>query len=115
MEKIKKDNVKKPWGEICEYDPKRDVKKVESGLAVNISDALTTGVVKDSPYLENYNGISEPSAIIGRVSDKFDAIEASRIVKKYGKKADIAPSIESSTPAPSAPAPSAPVSNVSSE
>lgn len=115
MEKIKKDNVKKPWGEICEYDSQRDVKKVESGLAVNISDALTTGVVKDSPYLENYNGISEPSAIIGRVADKFDAIEASRIVKKYGKKADISSSIDASTPAPSAPAPSAPVSNVSSE
>lgn len=89
------------FGEVCVYNPRRDIKEVESGLAVNISDALSTGVVKDSPYLENYNGISEPEQIIGRVADRFDALEASRVVRKYGKKANVAPEISSSTPAPS--------------
>ena len=30
-----------------------------------------------------------PEAVLGRVNDRFDAIEAARAIRKYGKKADI--------------------------
>ena len=80
----------------CSYNPNVDIKEVESGLAVNISDALDTGVIKDSTYTEQYNSIDDPDQIIGKVRDKFDAIEASRIIRKYGKKVDLAPAISPS-------------------
>lgn len=70
---------------VCEFDKLRDVCEVEQGLAVDITDALRTGVVRDVNSNLDYNGIDEPGRIIGRVSDKFDAIEASRVIKKYRK------------------------------
>lgn len=83
---------KKPlpaWFRVCEFNPKRDIAEVEQGLAVDINEALRTGVVKDAEYAQTYNGIDEPSKIVGRISDVFDAIEANRVVKKYGKKAKV--------------------------
>lgn len=94
----------------CKFDEKRDIAQVESGLAVDITDALTTGVVKDSTFEADSNGITDPSMIIGRVSDRFDAIEASRLVHRYGSKARVASkaaSDSSAAAAPSAAAPSA--------
>lgn len=68
---------------VCEFDKLRDVCEVEQGLAVDITDALRTGVVRDVNSNLDYNGIDDPGRIIGRVSDRFDAIEASRVIKKY--------------------------------
>ena len=34
-------------GQICKFDEKRDIKRVVSGLAVNLTDALRTGIVQD--------------------------------------------------------------------
>lgn len=70
---------------VCGFDKLRDVCEVEQGLAVDITDALRTGVVRDVNSNLDYNGIDEPGRIIGRVSDKFDAIEASRVIKRYRK------------------------------
>lgn len=74
--------------QLCEFNENRDVQEVVSGLAVDITDALQTGVVHDSTYEEDSNGISEPERILGRISDNFDAIEAERAIRKYGKKAE---------------------------
>lgn len=72
---------------ICKFDPARDACEVVSGLSVNITDMLQTGIVHDSGEdLEN-NGIDDPSAVIGLVRDEFAAIDAMRAVRKYGKKA----------------------------
>lgn len=71
----------------CKYNPYKDIMQVVPDLGVNIDDMLQTGVVKDSGETLDNNGIDDPSAIIGRVSDVFDAMDAARIVKKYGKKA----------------------------
>lgn len=76
------------WFRICEFNPQRDVAEVEQGLAVDIDDALRTGIVKDMSYALDYNGLSEPSQVIGRISDSFDVIEAQRVVRKYGKRTD---------------------------
>lgn len=89
------------FSQKCVFDELRDIQEVESGLAVDIDDMLRTGVVQDSPVTEPDNGIEDPSAIIGRVSDVFDAIEAQRVIKKYGKKANIQPAVEQPSVSPS--------------
>lgn len=77
------------WFRVCEFNPQRDIHEVEQGLAVDINEALRTGVVKDNEYNLNYNNISEPSGIVGRITNTFDAIEAQRVIKKYGKKVKV--------------------------
>lgn len=73
-------------GRACVYDEVRDVKKVVSGLAVDVDDMLQTGVVKDSSATLDNNGIDDPNNIIGRVTDEFAAIDAQRAIRKYGKE-----------------------------
>lgn len=73
---------------ICEFDPNRDVCKVVSGLAVDITQMLTTGVVYDSSEDLSNNEYSDPSQVIGLVRDEFAAIDAMRVLRKYGKKSD---------------------------
>lgn len=91
-------------GRVCVFDKKKDYKKVESGLAMSISDALRTGVVKEGTSSLESNGIDDPEAVLGRVSDRFDAIEAERAIRKYGKKAQVAaPMSEPPKPAVVAP------------
>lgn len=90
--------------QLCEFNENRDFQEVVSGLAVDITEALQTGVVHDSTYEEDSNGITEPERILGRISDKFDAIEAERAIRKYGRKAEKA--VEKATEPASAGAPS---------
>lgn len=94
------------FSQTCVFDELRDIQRVESGLAVNLDDMLKTGVVQDSPINDPDNGIDDPGAIIGRVSDTFDAIEAARAIKKYGGKAKVDSTLE----APSVSAPAEPKS-----
>lgn len=75
------------FAQVCVYNPLKDAEEVKQGLGVDINDMLQTGVVKDSSETLDNNGIDEPGRIIGRIRDVFDAIDASRIIKKYGKKA----------------------------
>lgn len=76
-----------PTEQICKFNPLTDAMEVVDGLAVSIDDMLQTGIVKDSGETLDNNGIDDPSQIIGRINDVFDAMDAARIVKKYGKKA----------------------------
>lgn len=69
----------------CVYDPLRDCMEVIPDLGVDINDMLQTGIVKDSGETLDNNGIDDPSKIIGRVRDNFDAMDAQRIIKKYGR------------------------------
>ena len=71
------------------YNPTRDYQEVESGLAVDLNDALRTGVVPSSSSPLDSNGIDDPENIIGVMRDKFDIIDAQRAVRKYGKKAKV--------------------------
>lgn len=73
-------------GQECKYDPLRDCQEVIPGLGVDVDDMLQTGIVKDSGETLDNNGIDDPGQIIGRIRDTFDALDASRIIKKYGKK-----------------------------
>lgn len=78
-------------GRVCKFDKVRDFQEVEDGIVISLSDALKTGVVKDANIVLDSNGIDDPEAVLGRVNDRFDAIEAARAIRKYGKKADITP------------------------
>lgn len=75
-----------PCVQFCKFDPLKDVQEVIPNLGVDIDDMLQTGIVKDSGETLDNNGIDDPNQIIGRVRDVFDALDASRIIKKYGKK-----------------------------
>lgn len=72
----------------CEFNPDRDCLEVVSGLAVNITDMMQTGIVQDGGSELDYNGIDDPNAVIGLVRDNFAAIDAMRAVRKYGRKSD---------------------------
>lgn len=76
-------------GRVCKFDATKDFQQVEQGLVYSLSDALKTGVVKESGISLDTNGIDDPEAVLGRVSDRFDAIEAQRAIRKYGKKAAV--------------------------
>lgn len=73
----------------CVYDENRDIKEVKSGQSIDLNDALRTGVIPASSSPLDENGIDDPDNILGRVHDKFDAIDAQRAIKKYGRKVDI--------------------------
>lgn len=91
-------------GQICKFDEKRDIKRVVSGLAVNLTDALRTGIVQDGTSTSDYNAIDDPSQIVGRVESVFDAIDAQRAVKKYGKNVDASKVVTPPAAPPAAPA-----------
>lgn len=74
-------------GVAPKFDSVKDFQKVESGLVVSLSEALRTGVVKESAGSLETNGIDDPDRIVGTVKSRFDAIEAERMYRKYGKKA----------------------------
>lgn len=85
-------------GRACKYNPKTDFQRVESGLVVDLSETLKTGIVKESNSILETNGIDDPESIVGMVRDRFDALEADRAIRKYGKKAQV--SITPSEPSP---------------
>lgn len=62
--------------QICKFDPVRDVRDVDTGCIIDINDILRTGVVPSSINSAplSYNGIEDPTTIIGRPSDTFDAL-----------------------------------------
>lgn len=80
------------------FDPLKDYQEVESGLSVSLSDALKTGVVKESSITLESNGIDDPEKVVGMVKNRFDAIEAERAIRKYGKKAQIPTTPSEPTP-----------------
>lgn len=97
------------YSQVIEYNPLRDVKEVVDGLAVDIDEALKTGIVKDDGTNLDNNGIDDPNAVIGLVRDEFAAIDAQRILRKYGKdKAKAAEKAAAEAAAVGAPAPTNP-------
>lgn len=73
-------------GVIAKYNPLRDACEVVSGLAVDVTDMMNTGIVHSGTSNQDSNGIDDPNNIIGRVVDEFAAIDAMRVIRKYGKK-----------------------------
>lgn len=76
-------------GVVCKFNPLRDIKEVEQGLAVDLTDALRTGIVHETGENLSDNGIDDPDRVLGVIRDRFDALDADRAIRKYGKKAKV--------------------------
>lgn len=64
------------------FNPNRDIQAVRPGLAIDLSKALSDGVVKDTGIEPDFNGLDEVSTIGRRVSDSFEALDALKRVRK---------------------------------
>lgn len=59
-----------------EYDAERDFAPVEPGLAIDLLEVYKTGIapVSTPSFAEQFNGASEPDAVVGRPRNSFDAV-----------------------------------------
>lgn len=71
----------------CNFDKVRDIQEHVPSLATDLNKAIETNTVQDTGVVADFNSIEEPSAITGRVSDPFEAIDAQRAILAAGKAA----------------------------
>lgn len=71
----------------CCFDKVRDIQEHVPSLATDLNKAIETNTVQDTGVVADFNSIEEPSAITGRVSDAFEAIDAQRAILAAGKAA----------------------------
>lgn len=64
------------------YDPDKDFQEVVPGLALNVTEALLTGVVKDTATSTPYSKEDDVNVIGNYVTDNIDVAMA---LKKIGK------------------------------
>lgn len=88
----------------CKFNKLTDLQEHVPSLSTDINKAIETNTVEDTGVVADYNDISDPALIRGRVGDVFDAIDAQKEVLSRGRVVK-----------PSAPAESAPVGKLSSE
>ena len=69
----------------CKFNKERDLHKVVPGLAVDIQQAIETGVVLDTGVIESHNEINDPTSIVTRVRDTFHALELKKAYLNAGK------------------------------
>lgn len=60
---------------ICRFNEVTDVQRTREGLAIDLAQALRTGIVKDSGTEPEYNNIDDPTKIKGRYNDVFAALD----------------------------------------
>ena len=82
----------------CKFDSLTDIQEHVPSLATDIHKAIETNTVEDTGVVADYNDISDPSMILGRVGDVFDAIGSQKEVLARGRI------VESSAPVDPAPA-----------
>lgn len=70
----------------CKYDELRDVAPVDQFGFVNLNECLANGevpaTIADSE--DTYNGIEDPSSIIGKPRDIFEAYSMQDYIKERG-------------------------------
>lgn len=74
----------------CLHNPERDMKAVEPFGFVDLKDSYINNCVpSQSPEAEtDYNGIQDPSSILGRPSDVFDALRMAQDIEKRASQND---------------------------
>lgn len=83
----------------CKFDKLTDLQEHVPSLSTDINKAIETNTVEDTGVVADYNDISDPAFIRGRVGDVFEAIDAQKEVLSRGK---IVPPSPSPDPAPAA-------------
>lgn len=60
---------------VCNFNPVKDIREVDSIGYIDLATVLKSGIVPSNidESLIQYNGIEEPSSIIGSPSDVFEA------------------------------------------
>lgn len=66
----------------CVYNPERDFEEVVPGLAMSVTEALITGVVKDTATSTPYSKETDVNVIGNYVTDNIDVAMA---LKNIGK------------------------------
>lgn len=69
----------------CKFNKLTDLQEHVPSLATDINKAIETNTVQDTGVVADYNDITDPSFIRGRVGDVFDAIDAQKEVLSRGK------------------------------
>lgn len=71
----------------CHYNPLTDVKKVSPDGALDLKDAFANGSIPADLSVQDakFNGIEDPSAIVGRPRDAIDAEVMSRELSRLKK------------------------------
>lgn len=69
----------------CKFNKLTDIQEHVPSLSTDINKAIETNTVEDTGVVADYNDISDPSVIRGRVGDVFDAIDAQKEVLSRGR------------------------------
>lgn len=62
-----------------------DLQEHVPSLATDLNKAIETNTVQDTGVAAEYNDISDPDSIFGRVGDVFEAIDAQKEVLSRGR------------------------------
>lgn len=88
-----------------EYNPVTDLMATVEGLSCDLEVAINTGVVVDTGSLGEYNDITDPTNILCRVHDAFEAIDLQKRARALhsasvaaAQAAEVAASAASATP-----------------
>lgn len=75
----------------CKFNKLTDVQEHVPSLSTDLNKAIETNTVEDTGVVADYNDISDPDLIRGRVGDVFEAIDAQKEVLSRGKisKSDV--------------------------
>ena len=71
----------------CEYNDIVDIKEVDQFGFVDLNECMANGQVPSSVSNteDEYNGIDDPSSILGKPHDVFEAYKMQDYVKSVGK------------------------------
>lgn len=74
----------------CKYNEVTDICEVDQFGFIDLNECLANGAVPSTiaDSEAQYNGIEDPSEILGKPSDVFEAYRMSDYVKTVGKKSE---------------------------
>lgn len=72
----------------CKFNKLTDIQEHVPSLATDLNKAIETNTVEDTGVVADYNDISDPALIRGRVGDVFEAIDAQKEVLSRGRVVD---------------------------
>lgn len=75
------------------FDSSRDIQAPVPDMSVDLAAAIESGVVLDTGMIVEHNDIDNPSSVLGRVRDVFDAFEAQKKILNAGKIQTSAPTV----------------------
>lgn len=78
----------------CKFNKLTDVQEHVPSLATDINKAIETNTVEDTGVVADYNDISDPAMIRGRVGDVFEAIDAQKEVLSRGRIVESSSSVD---------------------